>query len=70
MKLMRTTKANLLLFASIESEPGNGEVSDVCPLASDLSDLPQRSLWNMDATGSRIGLHVSKKIVREYFSAK
>jgi len=43
----------------MESEPGNGEVSKVCPLASALSDLPQRSLWNIDAIGSRIGLHVS-----------
>ena len=59
IKLKRATKANLLLFASIESEPGNGEVSKVCPLASALSDLPQRSLWNIDAIGSRIGLHVS-----------
>ena len=60
--------ANLLLFASIESEPGSGEVSNVCPLASDLSDLPQSSLWNTDATGSRIGLHVLTNL-SEYTSA-
>lgn len=60
-------KANLLLFASNESEPGSGEVSNVCPLASDLSDLPQSSLWNTDAIGSRIGLRVLKKL-SEYTS--
>lgn len=51
----RAMKANLLLFASNESEPGNGEVSNVSPLAS---DLPQSNLWNTDAIGSRNGLHV------------
>jgi hypothetical protein len=42
-----------------ESEPGNGEVSNVSPLAS---DLPQSNLWNTDAIGSRNGLHVSTNL--------
>jgi hypothetical protein len=39
-------QAYLILFASTESEPGNDDASNVCPLASELPILPQSSLWN------------------------
>ena len=68
IKLETKPQANLILFASTESEPGNDDVSNVCPLASDLSDLRQSSLWNTDAIGSRIGLNVLTNL-SEYTSA-
>jgi hypothetical protein len=46
IKLETKPQANLILFTSTESEPGNDDVYNVCPLASELPNLPQSSLWN------------------------
>ena len=57
-RTMRERDPHLLLFASMEPEPGNCEPSSAWPVPSDLADCPQKSLWKIEAIGSKIGLHM------------
>lgn len=47
---------HLLVFVSMEPQPGNYDPSSVWPVPSGLADRPQKSLWNMEAIVSKIGL--------------
>jgi hypothetical protein len=55
---------HLLLFASVEPEPGNCDPSNVWPVPSGLADRPQKSLWNTEAIGSKIGLRHFNKFMK------
>jgi hypothetical protein len=41
----------------MEPEPGNCEPSNAWPVPSYLADRPQKSLWKIEAIGSKMGLH-------------
>jgi hypothetical protein len=64
-KTMRKKRnSHLLLFASMDPEPGNCDPSNVWPVPSGLADRPQKSLWNMEAIGSKIGLQYFNKFMK------